>query len=171
MKRFLAFAPVAILVALGLLFALFGLRDDPRFLPRALVGKPVPAVTLPTLSDGLPDTLAAPGGGPYLINVFASWCAPCELEAPILVAMKAQGIPIIGVAYKDDPAKTQAFLDRTGDPYVRVLVDREGRAGVELGVSGVPETYLVDSSGRIADKISAPLSEDDARRLAASFRR
>jgi len=167
LKRLVALAPVAVLVALGLLFALFGLRNDPRFLPRALVGKPVPEVTLPTLADGLPDTLAAPGKGPYLVNVFASWCAPCEIEAPLLVALKARGVPIVGVAYKDAPEKTRAFLARTGDPYARVLVDREGRAGIELGVSGVPETYLVDGSGRILDKISAPLTEADAARLAA----
>jgi len=167
LKRLVALAPVAVLVALGLLFALFGLRNDPRFLPRALVGKPVPEVTLPTLADGLPDTLAAPGKGPYLVNVFASWCAPCEIEAPLLVALEARGVPIVGVAYKDAPEKTRAFLARTGDPYVRVLVDQEGRAGIELGVSGVPETYLVDGSGRILDKISAPLTEADAARLAA----
>ncbi len=171
MKRFLALAPVGVLLALGLLFAFFGLRNDPRYLPRAMVGKPVPEVTLPALADGLPDTMAAPGKGPYLINVFASWCAPCEIEAPILVALKDQGVPIIGIAYKDQPAKTQAFLAHTGDPYVRVLVDQEGRAGIELGVSGVPETYLVDGAGRIIDKISAPLSEGDARRLAAQVRR
>jgi cytochrome c biogenesis protein CcmG/thiol:disulfide interchange protein DsbE len=170
-KRFLALAPVGVLLALGLLFAFFGLRNDPRYLPRAMVGKPVPEVTLPTLADGLPDTMAAPGKGPYLINVFASWCAPCEIEAPILVALKEQGVPIIGIAYKDQPAKTQAFLARTGDPYVRVLVDQEGRAGIELGVSGVPETYLVDGSGRIVDKIAAPLTEDDARRLLERIRR
>lgn len=171
MKRILALAPVAVLVGLGLLFALFGLRNDPKFLPRALVGKPVPAVTLPTLADGLPDTLAAPGTGPYLINVFASWCAPCEIEAPVLVGMKARGVRIVGVAYKDAPEKTRSFLDRTGDPYARVLVDREGRAGIELGVSGVPETYLVDASGRILDKISAPLTEADASRLVARLGR
>ena len=171
MRRVLALAPVAVLVALGLLFALFGLRNDPRYLPRAMVGKPVPEVSLPTLADGLPDTLAGPGQGPYLINVFASWCAPCEIEAPVLVALKAQGVPIVGVAYKDEPAKTRAFLARTGDPYARVLLDPEGRAGIELGVSGVPETYLVDGSGRILDKIAAPLTEDDARRLAGRIRR
>ena len=97
---------------------------------------------VPTGAEDLPETLGAPGTGPYLIQVFASWCAPCELEALILVALKDQGVPIIGVAYKDEPAKTQAFLARTGDPYVRVLVDRQGRAGNDLGVSGVPETYL-----------------------------
>ena len=171
MKRLLALAPVAVLVALGLLFALFGLKNDPRFLPRALVGKPVPEVTLPALSDGLPDTLAAPGAGPYLINVFASWCAPCEIEAPVLVSLKARGVRIIGVAYKDAPEKTRAFLARTGDPYARVLVDREGRAGIELGVSGVPETYLVDASGQIVDKIAAPLTQADAVRLAARLGR
>ena len=171
MKRLVALAPVLVLVGLGLLFALFGLRNDPRFLPRAMVGKPVPEVTLPTLADGLPDTLAAPGEGPYLVNVFASWCAPCEIEAPILVALKDRGVRIVGVAYKDAPEKTRAFLARTGDPYARVLVDREGRAGIELGVSGVPETYLVDGSGRILDKIAAPLSEADAARLAARIGR
>ncbi|MFM8820179.1 MAG: DsbE family thiol:disulfide interchange protein [Phenylobacterium sp.] len=171
MKRLAALAPVAVLVALGFLFALFGLRNDPRYLPRALVGKPVPEVSLPTLADGLPDTLRGPDDGPYLINVFASWCAPCELEAPILDSLKADGARIVGVAYKDAPEKTRAFLDRTGDPYARILVDREGRAGVELGVSGVPETYLVDGSGRIIDKVSAPLSEADARRLSARLRR
>ncbi|MFM1959846.1 MAG: hypothetical protein RL588_1363 [Pseudomonadota bacterium] len=171
MKRLVALAPVLVLVGLGLLFALFGLRNDPRFLPRAMVGKPVPEVTLPTLADGLPDTLVAPGEGPYLVNVFASWCAPCEIEAPILVALKDRGVRIVGVAYKDAPEKTRAFLARTGDPYARVLVDREGRAGIELGVSGVPETYLVDGSGRILDKIAAPLSEADAARLAARIGR
>ena len=171
MKRLAAFAPVVVLLALGLLFRLFGLRNDPKFLPRALVGKPVPEVVLPTLADGLPDTLSDPGGRPYLVNVFASWCAPCEIEAPILVGLKARGVRIVGVAYKDDPEKTRAILGRTGDPYDRILVDREGRAGIELGVSGVPETYLVDGSGRILDKISAPVTEADAARLLARLER
>ena len=126
---------------------------------------------LPTLADGLPDTLSDPGGRPYLVNVFASWCAPCEIEAPILVELKARGVRIVGVAYKDDPEKTRAFLGRTGDPFARVLVDQEGRAGIELGISGVPETYLVDGSGRILDKISAPLTEADAARLLARLQR
>ena len=171
MKRLAALVPVAVLVALGLLFGLFGLKHDPKVLPRALVGKPVPDLVLPTLADGLPETLAVPGAGPYLINVFASWCAPCEIEAPVLVAMKAQGATVVGVAYKDEPEKTRAFLARAGDPYARVLVDRDGRAGIELGVSGVPETYLVDPSGRILDKVAAPLTEADARRLLAQLRR
>ena len=106
-----------------------------------------------------------------MVNVFASWCAPCEIEAPILVELKARGVRIVGVAYKDDPEKTRAFLGRTGDPYARVLVDQEGRAGIELGISGVPETYLVDGSGRILDKISAPLTEADAARLLARLQR
>lgn len=171
MKRLLALVPVAVLVVLGLLFALFGLKNDPKFLPRAMVGKPVPEVVLPALADGLPETLSAPAQGPYLINVFASWCAPCELEAPVLVALRERGVRIVGVAYKDAPEKTRAFLDRTGDPYARILVDREGRAGVELGVSGVPETYLVDASGRIVDKIAAPLTEADAASLASRLGR
>ena len=95
MKRLAAFAPVVVLLALGLLFILFGLRNDPKFLPRALVGKPVPEVVLPTLADGLPDTLSDPGGRPYLVNVFASWCAPCKIELPHMQALAAHGIDTI----------------------------------------------------------------------------
>ena len=100
-----------------------------------------------------------------LVNVFASWCAPCELEAPVLMQMKARGVKLVGVAYKDAPDNTKAFLGRVGDPYTKRLVDRDGRAGIELGVTGVPETYLVDAKGVILAKYAAPLSDADARDL------
>lgn len=167
MSRWLAILPLAALGALALLFALFALKHDPRVQPHALVGKPLPDVTLPALADGRPVSLRAASatGGPVLVNVFASWCAPCELEAPVLMELKARGVKLIGVAYKDAPDNTKAFLDRVGDPYVQRLVDRDGRAGIELGVTGVPETYLVDAKGMILAKYPAPLSEADAKAL------
>jgi cytochrome c biogenesis protein CcmG/thiol:disulfide interchange protein DsbE len=167
MSRWLAILPLAALGALALLFALFALKHDPRVQPHALVGKPLPDVTLPALADGRPVSLrtASATGGPVLVNVFASWCAPCELEAPVLMQLKAKGVKLIGVAYKDAPDNTKAFLDRVGDPYVQRLVDRDGRAGIELGVTGVPETYLVDAHGMILAKYPAPLSEADAKAL------
>jgi cytochrome c biogenesis protein CcmG, thiol:disulfide interchange protein DsbE len=173
-SRWLALAPLGVLVALALLFGLFALKHDPKVQPRALVGKPLPELVLPGLDDGQKVSLraaAATTGRPVLVNVFASWCAPCEVEAPVLMQLKARGVTLVGVAYKDDPAKTRAFLDRVGDPYATRLVDRDGRAGIELGVTGVPETYLVDARGVILAKYTAPLSDADARALVARISR
>jgi len=168
--RWLSLLPLVALLALAALFGVYALHHDPHVQPHALVGKPLPAVTLPALADGRPiplrDTTAQ---GPVLVNVFASWCAPCELEAPVLTAMKARGVRMVGVAYKDAPDNTKAFLGRVGDPYALSLVDRDGRAGIELGVTGVPETYLVDAAGVIRAKHTGPLTEADARDLEAQL--
>ena len=173
MNRWLAFVPLAVLGALALLFSFYALKHDPRVQPQALVGKPLPEVTLPSLDDGRPIALRslATGGNPVLVNVYASWCAPCELEAPVLMEMKRKGAVLIGIAYKDAPANTQAFLARLGDPYAHRLVDRDGRAGIELGVTGVPETYLVDARGVILAKYATPLSPMDARDLMSRLAR
>jgi len=165
--RWLAFAPLAVLAALALLFGVYGLNHDPKVEPRALVGKPLPEVSLPSLDDGRPVRLADAARGPVLVNVFASWCAPCEIEAPVLVELKRQGVRIVGIAYKDAPPNTEAFLARLGDPYDARLVDRDGRAGIELGVTGVPETYLVGADGMILDKHSGPLTAEIAQAMLA----
>jgi cytochrome c biogenesis protein CcmG/thiol:disulfide interchange protein DsbE len=165
--RWVALAPLAVLAALAGLFGFYALKHDPHVQPHALVGKPVPDVALPALEGGPPLRLRQlAANGPVVVNFFASWCAPCEVEAPQLNAMASQGVRIIGVAYKDDPAKTQAFLARLGDPYARRLVDRDGRAGVEFGVTGVPETYLVGADGVILDKHTGPLEDADVQALA-----
>ena len=104
-----------------------------------------------------------------LVNFFASWCGPCEIEHPALVAMRARHVRIIGIAYKDDPQNTHAFLNRLGDPFAERLVDRDGRAGIEFGVSGVPETYLIGKDGQVLAKHTGPLSPDDAMKLAAQM--
>jgi cytochrome c biogenesis protein CcmG/thiol:disulfide interchange protein DsbE len=170
MPRWLAVAPVVVLAALALLFGLYGLRHDPRVIPDARVGQPAPAVSLALLDGGGGISVAANRAGSRvrLINFFASWCVPCVQENAALVALKASGVPITGVAYKDKPAATRAFLARLGNPFDVVLMDPDGAAGVEYGVSGVPETFAVDSSGRILAKHSGELTPEIADRLLAS---
>lgn len=165
MRRWLAFAPLIILIALAALFAGFALKRDPHVQPHALVGKPMPALSLPELDSGRPAPIRATTDGSILVNFFASWCAPCEVEHPQLMALKAQGVKVVGIAYKDAPANTQAFLTRLGDPFAERLVDRDGRAGLEFGVTGVPETYLVSSDGMILAKHTGPLTPDAAEDL------
>jgi cytochrome c biogenesis protein CcmG/thiol:disulfide interchange protein DsbE len=162
MKRWIALAPLVVLALLALLFEGYGLRHDPTVNPAALVGKPLPDLTLPPLDGGAPGPLKARLSGPTFVNVFSSWCVPCAVEAPALAAMKAQGARIVGVTYKDDPAASKGFLARYGDPFTAVLVDRSGRASIELGVSGVPETFLVGADGMVLAKHSGPLQPEDA---------
>lgn len=167
MRRLLAALPLAVLGALALLFGAYALHHDPQVKPQALVGKPLPDLVLPALDGEDGVRLRGALAGPFLLNIYASWCGPCEVEAPALMQLKAAGAPLLGVAYKDAPAQTRAFLARVGHPYAATLVDRDGRAGIELGVTGVPETYLVDGQGIIVAKHTGPLTARDARDLAA----
>lgn len=171
MRRLFAWAPLVVLLALAVVFATFSLRRDPEVKPDALVGRPVPAVVLPTLDGRAPAPLGQHLRGWTLVNFFASWCAPCELEHPHLAAMQARGARIVGVAYKDDPAASRAFLDRLGDPFSVVLVDRLGRAGLDFGLTGVPETFLVGPDGVVAAKHAGPLTAESAQRLMATASR
>jgi cytochrome c biogenesis protein CcmG/thiol:disulfide interchange protein DsbE len=167
MTRWLAALPLAVLAALALLFAGYALHHDPKVIPMALVGKPSPDISLPSLDTGAMVRLRdASRDGPVLVNFFASWCAPCQIEHPALMEMAAHHVRIIGIAYKDDPQNTQAFLSRLGDPFTERLVDRDGRAGIEFGVSGVPETYLVAQDGKVLAKYTN-LNAGDAKALTA----
>jgi len=184
MNRWLAVIPLVALVAL-VAFAALRLGDvagrnlaDGRgseYRPDALVGQPVPETVLPMLTGstagpGVVDLKTAGVGKPMLINVFASWCAPCRIEHPQLMALKERGVAVVGVAWKDDPADTRAFLDELGDPYAMVLVDREGRAGLDLGITGAPETFAVDAMGKVVAKASAPLvNQAEIDRLVAAI--
>jgi cytochrome c biogenesis protein CcmG/thiol:disulfide interchange protein DsbE len=164
-KRWLALLPLIAIVLLGLLFAGYALHRNPHIEPQALVGKPAPDVTLPALETGEPTAIRSTVKGPTLINFFASWCVPCELEHPQLMALKAEGVRIVGVAYKDAPENSRAFIGRMGDPFAVKLIDRDGRAGVEFGTTGVPETYLVGPDGKIIAKYTGPLTAEMAETL------
>lgn len=166
MKRWLAFIPLGALLALGVMFYGWTLKRDPHVSPDAMVGKPLPAVAVAPLNGGPATPLNQAIKGPALVNVFASWCAPCRIEHPELLRLKAQGVRIVGVAWKDDPAKTRAELAELGDPFTAVFADQDGRAAIELGISGAPETFVVNSKGVIVGKWPAPMTPQDADRLA-----
>jgi len=175
MNRWFAVVPLVVLVALAALFVGWSLKRDPSVKPDALVGQAVPETVLPMLTGaqagpGNVDLKTAGVGKPMLINVFASWCTPCRAEHPKLMALKARGVAVVGVAWKDDPVATRAFLDELGDPFAMVLVDREGRAGLDLGITGAPETFAVDAQGRVVAKFAGPLLSDaEIERLVAAI--
>jgi cytochrome c biogenesis protein CcmG/thiol:disulfide interchange protein DsbE len=140
----------------------FGLNRDPRLLPSALVGKPVPEFKLPPV-QGRTLGLSSEDlkGEVSLVNVFASWCTSCLLEHSVFMRLKRESIvPVHGINYKDAPADAAAWLDKHGDSYVRTGADRDGRVGIEWGVYGVPETYVVSRDARIHYRHVGPLSEE-----------
>ena len=165
MNRWLSLIPLVVLVALAALFIGWSLKRDPAVKPDALVGQSIPETILPILTGDQPgpghvDLKTAGVGRPMLVNVFASWCLPCKVEHPKLMALKARGVAVVGVAWKDAPADTRAFLDELGDPYSMVLVDEEGRAGLDLGITGAPETFAVNAMGKVVAKSSGPMVDD-----------
>ena len=154
MKRTWRFAvPLAIFALLvGFLWA--GLSRDPREVPSPLVGKAAPAFELPVLQQS--DKRFAPAdmrGKVWLLNVWASWCVSCRDEHPLLVELSKKGVlPILGLNYKDKDADARRWLAQFGDPYQFSVVDADGRIGIDYGVYGVPETYLIDAEGVIRFK-------------------
>ena len=158
MTRFLL--PLGILVVLvGFLAA--GLTLNPREVPSPLIGKPAPAFELPILHQ--PDKRFAPSdmrGKVWLLNVWASWCVSCRDEHPVLVELSKRGVmPILGLNYKDKGDEATAWLKQFGDPYSLSVVDADGRIGIDYGVYGVPETYLIDAEGVIRYKQIGPLTK------------
>jgi cytochrome c biogenesis protein CcmG/thiol:disulfide interchange protein DsbE len=156
----LSLLPLLAFLALGG-FLLHGLFLAPRDIPSALIGRPVPTFDLPAL-PGRPPGLASTDlkGEVSLVNVFASWCVTCRVEHPILMRLKEEGVvPIHGLDHKDEPAAALGWLKRFGDPYSRVGADRDGRASIEWGVYGVPESFVVDAEGRIVCKQIGAIDE------------
>lgn len=161
MKRLAAVAPLALLVVLVIAAAVVLMRGGERQTVSAgMIGRAAPAYALERLGGGDTVSNAAFEGRPYLINVFASWCAPCRVEHPWLMDLQARGVPIVGVAYKDEAGDTARFLRELGDPFEAVGLDRDGRYGLELGVAGAPETFVVGPDGRIRAVHRGPLTED-----------
>lgn len=151
-----AFLVLAGFAGIALLATLRGERDMTQ-LPSAMVGKPAPTAALPDLRNAEGTVSAADfAGRPFLVNVFASWCAPCRAEAPAL-ALLAEEIDILGIAYKDRPEDTKTFLATYGDPFAAIGVDRDGGAGMRWGVYGVPETFVINADGIITYRHAGPI--------------
>lgn len=167
MKRLLFILPLVLFVGLAVAFW-FGLQRDPSKLPSQLIDRPVPEFTLPPVrADGPGLTTADLKGRPALLNVFASWCVPCRLEHPVLMRLRAEGVAIHGIDWKETAQAGAAWLDEYGDPYLRAGNDEAGRTGIDLGVTGVPETFVVDRHGRVRYKHIGPLTPDDWNRTIA----
>ncbi len=165
--------PVVIFAALAGLFLVALRKGDPSKIPSALIGKPAPAVTLapvPGLTQagkpmpGFSTSDLAASGKPVVVNFWASWCLPCVEEHPQLTALARQaGVAVFGVNQKDDPANATRFLARHGNPYTAVGADPNGRAAIEWGVYGTPETFVVDGKGIIVYKHVGPIGEEALR--------
>lgn len=168
MKRLFYIIPVVVVGGLMWAFAVFLQQGPPGFLPSQLVGKTAPDFTLPPLDAEAQSFTRAElsQGRPTVINFFASWCTPCRVEHPTLQAMAARGdITLYGIDYKDTPEKARAFLDELGNPFGRINEDRDGRVAIDFGVTGVPETFVVDGNGVIKAHYSGPLSDAVVRGL------
>jgi cytochrome c biogenesis protein CcmG/thiol:disulfide interchange protein DsbE len=166
MRRLLFLLPIVIV---AILVALFWIGLDPKrdksALPSALVGKPAPTFDLPALAEGAPRlTLDEFKGQLIAINFFASWCLPCRAEHPLLKQISAEfGVPVIGIAWKDGPDASRAFLAELGDPYEATGTDQSGRTGIDFGITGIPETFLVDGNGIVRYRFAGPLSPEGLR--------
>jgi cytochrome c biogenesis protein CcmG/thiol:disulfide interchange protein DsbE len=147
-RRLILLLPLALFLALGG-FLLRGLQLDPRAMPSALIDQPLPEFSLPILGQaGIVDRNGVTGEV-ALFNVWATWCVSCRVEHPYLTQLGQQGVPIYGINYKDVDAEALAWLQQLGDPYRLSIVDAEGSLGLDLGVYGAPETYVVDARGLI----------------------
>ena len=170
-RRWLAALPLLAFVALGVLFyARLGAGDIEK-IPSALIGQPAPAFSLAALADGHTVTQAdLAKGGVTLVNVFASWCVPCHAEHASLMqlandaGLKARGFRLVGIAYKDALENTRRFLGAKGDPFSAVAVDADGRAAIDWGVYGVPESFVLRGDGVIAYKFTGPITPQDIER-------
>jgi cytochrome c biogenesis protein CcmG/thiol:disulfide interchange protein DsbE len=146
-------------------------RDDIQRLPSTFIDKPVPEFALAPLDPSRPglSTADMQSPGVKLINIWASWCGPCRIEHPYLMDLAAEGVTIHGFNYKDAPENAQSFLDELGDPYELIGADPNGRMGIEFGVYGVPETFVVNGEGMIVYKHVGPILGQDIEKLTAAI--
>ena len=168
-RRLLVLAPLVIFLGLIALFLIRLYAGDPSRIPSALIGHPAPQTTLPPVAgldrDGKPVPGIEPAsfkGTVTVVNVWASWCVPCHDEAPLLMQLAQNSqLRIIGINYKDEPENARRFLGRYGNPFTAAGADPNGRAAIEWGVYGVPETFVVGRDGRIAYKLVGPITPEN----------
>ncbi len=169
-RRLLLLAPLGVAALGGAAFyTLLGRMKqgtyDPHSLPSMLIGKRLPNFDLPGggAFQGFTSAEVEAAGRAVLVNFFASWCVPCVEEASVLMALKALGVPVYGIAYKDKVDATAYFLSQNGNPYVRIGRDEPGRVAIDFGLYGVPETYLVDAGGIVRWRWAGALTDDVVR--------
>jgi len=165
--------PLLVFLALAIMFAFALSSGDPSRVPSALISKPAPDMALPPVPGVKQNGVQVPGfsrddltdGNVHVVNIWASWCGPCRAEHEFLVQLRAlrPGAAIYGINYKDNPDAAARFLRQLGNPFDRVGEDQRGRAGVEWGVTGVPETFVVDGDGTIVYKLVGPITEENLR--------
>ena len=168
-RRILVLLPLALFLALTALFLVRLFSGDPSRIPSALIGHPVPETDLPPVPGLERDGKPIPGiaaadfrGRVTLVNVWASWCIPCHDEAPLLLDLARDArIRVVGINYKDQPDNARRFLNRYGNPFAAAGADQNGRAAIEWGVYGVPETFLIGRDGRIAYKLVGPIGAEN----------
>jgi cytochrome c biogenesis protein CcmG, thiol:disulfide interchange protein DsbE len=161
LNRAIALIPIIALVALIGVGAFLLTREQQReTFSEGRIGRPAPQYTLASLDGAEPVTSASRQGRAYVINVFASWCPPCRAEHPQLMALQAGGVDVVGIAYKDRPGATAAFLNELGDPFNEVGLDPDGRLGLELGIIGPPETFVIGADGAIHAVYRGPLTPE-----------
>ncbi|HYH37758.1 MAG TPA: DsbE family thiol:disulfide interchange protein [Azospirillum sp.] len=161
MRRLIYILPLLILAVVAAFFFL-GFNRDPKLVPSPMIGKPAPEFSVPGLrgSDGSVSN-ASFEGKVTLLNFFASWCVPCRVEHPLLMDLaRNKSVRIVGVDYKDKPEDALVWLRQLGDPYGVIGADRDGRAAIDWGVYGVPESYIIDKQGVIRFKQVGPITED-----------
>lgn len=159
MVKPLMLAPPLIFAGLALLFFLGMQRSDPDQLPSAMEGRASPAVQVTALGTGpeLTDAMLREPGV-KLVNFWASWCAPCRAEHPVLKDLSAEGLTILGVNFKDKPEAALGFLDELGNPYAAIGADASGRMGLDWGLYGVPETFVIDAKGKVILRHAGPIT-------------
>ncbi|MBS7705750.1 cytochrome c biogenesis protein CcmG/thiol:disulfide interchange protein DsbE [Chelatococcus asaccharovorans] len=171
-RRILLAVPLVLFLALAALFVVRLFAGDPAQIPSALIGRPVPQFSLPPLEGLLRDGQPVPGlthesvlpPGPNavtVVNIWASWCVPCRQEHPLLASLAQDPrVKLVGINYKDNPENARRFLGALGNPFAAVGVDAAGRASIDWGVYGVPETFIVSRDGRIRHKHIGPLTPE-----------
>jgi cytochrome c biogenesis protein CcmG, thiol:disulfide interchange protein DsbE len=167
-KRLFYLVPVVIFVGLAWLLYIGLFQGPPSLLPSPLVGKSAPDISLPALDAEAQNFNRAElgQGRPIIVNFWASWCVPCRLEHSTLQALAARkGITLYGVDYKDKPEDGRAFLSELGNPFAKINEDRDGRVSIDWGVTGVPETFVIDGKGIIRVHYAGPLNEQELERL------
>ncbi len=166
MKRLVFLMPVLLFLALAFWFAK-GLSRDPRYIPSMLIDRPAPDFVLPPIAGPMEGLSSSDFQGQVsMLNIFGSWCASCEIEHPVLMAIAREGVaPIYGLNWKDAPGAGAEWLRGRGDPYAKIGDDAAGRVAIDFGVTGAPETFIIDAAGRVRHKHVGPVTMDEWRHV------